>query len=110
MKSQTFRSSKHAYMWHYCSELLEPELAERVFKAETPAEAKRIAHEMPKKDHSEWNDKNISVMRVISAKAASCDKFKDVLSKSNGKILVEATSYEFWGAGLSPHLVLTTKP
>ena len=38
MKSQTFRSSKHAYMWHYCSELFEPELAERVFKAETPAD------------------------------------------------------------------------
>ena len=111
MKSQTFRSSEHAYMWHYCSELFEPELAERVFKAETPAEAKRIAHEMPKKDHSEWNDKKISVMRdVLSAKAASCDKFKDVLIKSNDKILVEATSDEFCGAGLSPHLVLTTKP
>ena len=96
MKSQTFRSSEHAYMWHYCSELFEPELAERVFKAETPAEAKRIAHEMPKKDHSEWNDRKISVMRdVLSAKAASCDKFKYVLIKSNDKILVEATSDEF---------------
>ena len=69
-------------------------------KAHTPAQAKRIAQEMPFKDHSEWNMKKISVMRnVLTAKAESSDKFKSVLINSQDKILVEATRNEFWRGG-----------
>ena len=81
-------------------------------KAHTPAQAKRIAQEMPFKDHSEWNMKKISVMRnVLTAKAESSDKFKSVLINSQDKNLVEATRNEFWRrgeAGLGPLLVMTT--
>ena len=109
---QAFNNAEQAYLWTKCTDLCEPELAERVYRANSAAEAKRISGEIPaEKDFSEWNKKKYSIMKdVLLAKAKYCPLYCDVLLQSESKLLVESTKDDYWGANLSPDLVKTTIP
>ena len=55
---QEFNSAEHCYQWLKCTELMEPEPAERVFKAPSAALAKQISSQMPvDKILTDWNNK-----------------------------------------------------
>ena len=109
---QVFKSAEHCYLWHKCTDLMEPELAERVFSASTPEEAKRISTELgTQKDLTDWDNKKIDIMRkILLAKLDSCNLYRNVLLKSGDKILVESTKDKFWGSNMSHFLVKTTDP
>ena len=112
LDDQEFKSAEHAYLWYYCTEVNEPEIAEQVFRAETAAEAKRLSRNLPYgKDFSLWNEKKLSIMkRILEAKAKCSPLFCKTLMNTRDKLIVEATNDRFYGAGLSPHLCNTTKP
>ena len=111
-QGQVFNSAEQAYQWAKCTDLVEPELAERIFNSASPSQAKKISEEiLPGKDFSEWNKKKYAVMRaILESKAKSSQRYCDVLLKSGNKLLVEATRDEWWGANTSPHLAKTTNP
>ena len=112
LDGQVFKSAEHCYLWHKCTDLMEPELAERVFSASTPEEAKRISTELgTQKDLTDWDNKKIDIMRkILLAKLDSCNLYRNVLLKSGDKILVESTKDKFWGSNMSHFLVKTTDP
>ena len=60
-----------------CEEHLRPDIAEQVFKAKTPREAKYIAASIKDADpSSHWNTTKYEVMRhVLMAKAESSESF-----------------------------------
>ena len=109
---QEFNSAEHCYQWLKWTELMEPELAERVFKTPSAALAKQISSQMPvDKILTDWNNKKLDVMRkVLLAKLECCSLYSDVLLKSDTKVLVECTKDEYWGANMPHYLVKTTHP
>ena len=109
----TFPSSEHAYQFRACEEHIRADLAELIYKAETPKEAKAIAAEIKSPDvNSKWNLMKCDVMReVLVAKMNSSDEFRKQLLKTGDSILVEASSTDaYWGSGLSYSLTTTTHP
>ena len=109
----TFPSSEHAYQFRACEEHIRADLAELIYKAETPKEAKAIAAEIKSPDmNSKWNLMKCDVMReVLVAKMNSNDEFRKQLLKTGDSILVEASSTDaYWGSGLSYSLTTTTHP
>lgn len=111
MDGLTFPSSEHAYLWSFCLEMNEPELAERVFNAPSPPAAKAISKEMStNKIFTEWTNTKLNVMKkVLAAKAETNEKFLVFLLNTGNKYLVEATKDVYYGSGLTPHLSRTTK-
>ena len=109
---KSFRNSEAAYLWSKCIDLLEPDLAEKIFNAKSAPEAKQISREIPEStDHSEWDKRKFLVMKnVLRAKLEHCSLYRDVLTKSGTDVLVEATKDDFWGAGMPPQMVTTTAP
>ena len=80
----TFPSSEHAYQFRACEEHIRADLAELIYKAETPKEAKAIAAEIKSPDvNSKWNLMKCDVMReVLVAKMNSNDEFRKQLLKT----------------------------
>lgn len=110
---QNFKSSEAAYQWRKCHELLKPELAEEVFKAPHPKDAKSLVRDVFTQNELEiWDTMRLKVMReVLEAKAESNVIFRSTLIHSGTKRLVEATgpNESYWGVGLTPFLAGTTK-
>lgn len=111
MDNMTFVTSEHCYQWHACTEMLRDDIAEKVFHARTPKEAKQLASEV-KLGSNVWGTKRDDVMRnVIRAKAASNKEFRDELLNSGDKLLVESSpSDTYWASGLDHRTTLTTDP
>ena len=42
--------------------------------------------------------------QILDAKLEQCSKFRDELSKSQGKRIIEATQDTYWASGLPPYL------
>ena len=105
-----FATSEHAYQWRACTEALRDDLAEMVYKAATPREAKLIAKEI-KHETTNWHTIKYDVMKeVLRAKLSSSQQFKDALLDTGDKILVEARIDDYWGSGLSHALTVNTNP
>ena len=83
LDGQVFKSAEHCYLWHKCIDLIEPELAERVFSASTPEEAKRINTKLgTEKDLTDRDNKKIDIMRkILLAKLDSCNLYRNLLLK-----------------------------
>ena len=108
----TFETSEHAYQFRACEEHLRPDIAEQVFKAKNPREAKYLSASIKDADpSSHWNTTKYEVMRhVLMAKAESSESLCEYLLESDNKPLVEATSDMYWGSNLSYNLTITTLP
>ena len=105
-----FVTSEHAYQWRACTEALRVDLAEKVYKAATPREAKLIVNEI-KHEAMNWHTIKYDVMKeVLRAKVSSSQQFKDAPLDTGDKILVEARIDDSWGSGLSHALTLNTNP
>ena len=113
MENMVFPSSEHAYQFRACEEHLRDDLAEKVFKARTPRDAKDIATEIKSNDpESPWNQKKYNVMReVLIAKINSNVTFKNLLLASHDRMIAEASETDlYWGTGLPYKISITTKP
>ena len=105
-----FATSDHSYQWRACTEALRVDLAEKVYKAATPREAKLIANEI-KHEARNWHTIKYDVMKeVLRAKLSSSQQFKDALLDTGDKILVKARIDDYWGSGLSHALTVNTNP
>ena len=102
-------SSKNYYQWLVCTEALRNDLAEQVYKAETPRLAKIIAGQV--KQDPKWHQFKYDGMRdVLRAKLRCSQLFRDEHIKSGDKLLVEARLDDYWGSGLSMSITATTNP
>ena len=106
-----FRSSEQAYQWRFMKYLGMDDLAQEIFEAKTPEEAKEIASRVPSHMHKDWHSIKLCIMKeIIHAKADYCNQFKSALKESVGKRLVECTQDMYWASGLPPRYTLATKP
>ena len=87
------------------------DLAQEIFEANTPEEAKEIASRVPNHMHKDWHSIKLCIMKeILHAKADYCKQFKSALMESVGKRLVECTQDMYWASGLPPRYTLATKP
>ena len=107
----SFASSEHAYQWYACTELVQPDLAEKVFHAKTPFEAKKLAAPL-KNGNPKWENVKYDVMKkVLMAKAESNGVFRNELLNSGDSLWVECSTTDlYWGNGLTVPLTATTDP
>ena len=108
-----YKSSEHFYQHEFCIFMQNPEVANAVLNAPTPKEAKQIASQLKKKNSmllAEWYKINLSVMNyVLRVKWNCCPKFRQALLATEGMVIAEATSCDFWGVGVAPNLAQHTK-
>ena len=108
MDGMTFKTAEHAYQWHACTESMRPDLAEKVYNAASPHQAKKIASVLKQPDSS-WHNIKYDVMRKVLIAKMKCSKhFRDELLQSGTNTLVEAREDSFWGSGLPYNITLTT--
>ena len=107
----TFHSSEQAYQLYACTEHLRDDLAEAVFRARTPWEAKQLAAPA-KEGSSTWGEQRYAVMKkVLTAKAKCSRVFREELLKSDDNLWVECSQTDdYWGSGLSYYMTETTHP
>ena len=81
MDEMNFVTAEHAYQWRACTENLHYDLAEKVYSARSPMDAKKLAAEV--KDNnpdSHWNVIKYDVIReVLQAKLDSNPSFQKAL-------------------------------
>ena len=94
--------AEHAYQWRKCQIFEREDLALRVLCAKTPREARETVAELT--DVNIWTDdvKVLAMKCVLVAKFQTCQLFRARLLDCKNKIIAEATSATFWGAGASP--------
>ena len=76
-----FRSAEHAYQWKKCKHAKRPDLAQRVYEAKYPAEAKDIAMALKTDENSpKWDNIKVRVMEyILHAKWNCCERFRQTL-------------------------------
>ena len=98
MEGLKFPTSEHCYQWMACKEALQNDVAEAVYKARSPADAKLLATKV--KGHK-WDAIKYSVMvEVQRAKAVSSTTFREALLATGDKLLVEGLHDTYWGSGM----------
>ena len=67
---------------------------------------------MPSHLRGTWHEIKCGIMEeILEAKVISCSEFKQTLTNSLGKHLVEAVKSDiFWSSGLNPQEAFSTKP
>ena len=106
-----FTSVEQAYQWKKMKHIKQEAFALEITKAKTPSKAKQIANRVPQNLLEDWHFIKLDVMKqILDAKLEQCSKFRDELSKSQGKRIIEATQDTYWASGLPPYLSTTTKP
>ena len=104
-------SSEHAFQWYACTELVQPDLAEKVFNAKTPFEAKKLAAPLKNRNPKWENVKYDVTKKVFMAKAESNGVFRNELLNSGDNLWVECSTTDlYWGNGLIVPLTATTDP
>lgn len=95
-KNKIWNSSEALYQ--ACKYPNNPEIRERILKAGTPIKAKRVQEEFHRYIRNDWDDIKIDVMLwVLKLKAQQHVRFRDVLIKTRGKIVVEKSAKIFIG-------------
>ena len=107
-----YKSSEHFYQHEFCNFMNRHDVAQEVYDAPTPKEAKMIASRLKIADNlAEWDKIKVSVMDfILRVKWNCCAKFRQSLLSTEGMVVAEATSCGFWGVGVAPNLALHTKP
>lgn len=103
VKSYEFKTAEHAV--HFFKAILfnDIETADKIMKAETPKEAKRLGREVKNFNNFTWNNnKEVIYFDVIKAKFTD-ERNKDIKQKlidTGESILVECSPYDrIWGIG-----------
>ena len=110
----TYKSAEHFYQHEFCTFMNNQDVAKLVIDSPTPREAKQIASQLKVSENSEqlaeWYKINISMMNyILRVKWNSCAKFRQALLSTEGMVVAEATSCDFWGVGVAPNLAQHTK-
>ena len=110
-QDRVFKSSEHAYQFTKCMFLNRDDLAESVYDAETPRDAKSIAAVLHRHElMAEWTKIKVNAMcKILAAKWNCSGRFRQTLMATSNMIIAEATQDMFWGVGVAPNLALHTK-
>lgn len=111
---ETFRSAEHAFQ--YAKFIWNPSInhiAQRILRAETPAEAVAIARQNAKEIDPDWHrpqgqkgytKKERIMFEIVKDKFTRNPNLKEKLLKTGNAVLVEdAPEDEFWGRGKAPN-------
>ena len=95
-----FASVEHAYNYRKAIEMGQHVTAESIRSAPTPRQSQIIAEEITTDER--WKQMKQSVMYdLLQEKSQQCQVFRNDLSASKDRLLVEDTSHEYWGRGYS---------
>ncbi len=112
--NMTFKTSEHGYQWFACMEHMDADIAEKVYHAKSPLDAKRLAANVKMQNSKVWSIFFLRydiMKKVLIGKATSSKRFSDALLDSGDKLLVECSATDlYWGSGLDLHLTSTTNP
>lgn len=105
VKSYEFKTAEHAVHFFKAKLFGDLETADKIMKAETPKEAKRLGREVKNFDQDIWDlNKRAIYADVIKAKFTD-ERNKDIKQKlidTGDSILVECSPYDrIWGIGYS---------
>ncbi|MCO1654717.1 NADAR family protein [Pseudonocardia humida] len=100
---RTFASAEHWMMWRKAVLFDDAEAAERVLRAATPAEAKKIGAEVRGFRAAAWEAERFDVVVAGNvAKFTQHDDLRAVLLGTGSRVLVEASPVDrIWGIGLA---------
>ncbi|GHM99543.1 hypothetical protein WSM22_10330 [Cytophagales bacterium WSM2-2] len=107
-----YKTCEHWMMAHKAQLFHDHEALERILKANTPAEAKKIGREVKNFDPKVWDEKKYECVTTGNVHKFRTNKlFKDYLLNTNDRVLVEASPVDFvWGIGLSKDTHLIENP
>ena len=100
-KGQAYNSSEQAYQ-HQRALAINPSIAEKILSADG-MKSKTLSKQLSRVQRVAWNEKySIRLMKdLLKAKAEQVAEFKEILTASEGRYLLEATYDPFWGVGVS---------
>jgi ribA/ribD-fused uncharacterized protein len=95
-----FQTSEHAYQWKKFTDS-KPEIADRIFSARSPGDAKNISDAHKGEVSLIFHDSKIEIMEeILRAKTQQHEKVRKILKESGRKTIVENSPTDgFWGAG-----------
>ena len=100
-KGQAYNSSEQAYQ-HQRALDINPSIAKKILSADG-MKSKALSKQLSRVQRIAWNEKwSIPLIKdLLKAKAEQVPEFKEVLTASEGRYLLEATYDRFWGVGVS---------
>ena len=101
-RGKLFHTAEHCYQYWKAIHHKNSLAARDIFRAKTPAMAKKIAKQSIPNPDSAWEAQNQSTMvDILKAKASQCASFRETLLKSDCKALVHnMESDSKWGMGV----------
>ena len=95
-----FPTAEHAFQWKKF-ERSAPEVAEAVFRAGSPNEAKEIARAHKAERAQDWEEVKVGIMEeIFRTKAVQHEDVREALRKSGSRRIVENSPVDsFWGCG-----------
>ena len=110
-----YKSVEHYYQSEFCHHCGRDDVAQQVYDAPTPRQAKEIATTLKSEVHidymASWTKIKVSIMeRALKLKWNCCAKYRHALMSTESMVIAEATQDDFWGVGVAPNLAEHTKP
>ncbi len=98
-----FDTSEHLFQYQHEREVTnDDQLAEKIRKAESAAEAQKLGEALP--GNRKWDQsKELRMRDIINQKMRRCIPARNAIRDSDGGEIIEATSDMYWGCGLKPN-------
>ncbi|OGG59721.1 hypothetical protein A2765_03990 [Candidatus Kaiserbacteria bacterium RIFCSPHIGHO2_01_FULL_56_24] len=95
-----FATAEHAYQWKKFASS-EPDIAQKIFEAQSPNEAKNISIAHRESRLPNWDDEKVSVMEeIVKAKYEQHADVRKVLGRTGTRQIFENSPVDdFWGLG-----------
>lgn len=93
-----FATVEHAYQWKKFVDVSK-NVADKIFDAKSPEEAKNIADKNKTKVAGDWYDKRVVIMReILLEKFRQHKDVKEILKKTKNRLIIENSPVDdFWG-------------
>lgn len=107
-----YQNCEQYMMWRKAALFNDMETANKILKAETPKECKRLGHNLSNFNLQIWKDhRHLIVGRGIFLKFSQNPALKERLLATENRILAEATPFDkIWGIGLNKHQAKHLEP
>lgn len=98
-----FKTSEHAFMYAKAIFFEAHDIANKILKASSPLEAKKLGRQISNYDDNKWNAARVGIMEeVVFAKFSQNLRLKETILATGNRTFVEASPYDkIWGVGLS---------
>jgi ribA/ribD-fused uncharacterized protein len=106
-----YKTAEH-WMMARKAELFDNEMVSKILEAKSPAEAKKLGHEIKNYDDKVWLENRYEIVKQGNFhKFSQNNELKEFLLNTNSRILVEASPVDsIWGIGLSAEDELVQNP